>query len=68
MEAHELTPAQQYYEIRAEFFDEAEAFRVARSGIERQIALNHIDALLDAYSQIRQEEIDLAYEEHKGVE
>jgi hypothetical protein len=68
MADHELTPPQQLYEIRAEFFDEAEAFRVARSGIERQIALNHIDALLDAYTQIRQEEIDLAYEEHKGVE
>lgn len=68
MAANELTPAQQYYEIRSEFMDESEAFRVARSGIERQIALNHINALLDAYSEIRQEEIDLAYEEHKGVE
>lgn len=68
MEAHELTPAQQMYEIRAEFFSEAEAFSVARSGIERQIALNHIDALLDAYTQVRQEQIDLAYEEHKGVD
>lgn len=55
MNTRELTPDEQATEIRAEFYDEAERFKANRSAPERQIALNHINALLDAYSVIKLE-------------
>lgn len=65
MSANELSPAEQIREIRAEFYDEAESFKNNRSKVERQIALNHINALLDAYHVIQ---LDLVPQDGMGVE
>ena len=65
MTTHNLTVNEQLREISFEFYDEAEAFKIARSPIERQIALNHINALLDAYNVIT---VELAYTEGQGTE
>jgi hypothetical protein len=61
----ELTPTQQIAEIKAEFYDEAEAFKRNRSPIERQQALNHINGLLDAYHIIS---VELCYADGLGSE
>jgi hypothetical protein len=65
MEPHILTPDQQIVEIREEFYDEAARFKANRSPIERQMALNHIHGLLDAYNIIT---VELAYQTGIGVE
>jgi hypothetical protein len=50
-----LSAEQQLYEIRQEFYDEAAAFKSNRLPIERQQALAHINALLDAYWDVTYE-------------
>ena len=49
----DLTPGEQIHEIQAEFAIEAIQFARNRSAIERQKAGNRINALLDAYLDIR---------------
>lgn len=55
MSTRNLTSHEQITEIRAEFYDEAVRVKANRSALERQMALNHINGLLDAYSVIKLE-------------
>lgn len=52
MEARLLTVDEQVREIKDEFYTEASAYSRNRSDIERTMALNHVNALLDAYNVI----------------
>lgn len=61
----QLSLDRQLIEIREEFYEEAIAYGKHRSPIEDKIALNHINALLDAASVIT---VELCYEESKGRE
>lgn len=63
--AHELSPGEQIVEIEAEFEDEAANYKLATTQGAKQVAMNHINALLDAYIDIR---LELAYTEGMGVE
>lgn len=60
-----LTIDQQLYEIKQEWYEEAAAVKRNRSPIERQMALNHCDALLDAYFALT---VEICYEQGKGNE
>lgn len=54
----ELSTEQQILELSHEFFDEARAVIANRSPIERQMALRHVDFILDSYNDLTRQDDD----------